>query len=124
MVQVKRGALALLAGLLMSGSAFAEQRSLVLNTDASDPAPKAAFDQLIAAFEAENPDIKVTVNMFDHEGYKTAIRNFLTADSPDLANWYAATAWPRLSTAASSRMSRMSGRPMACRTASPRPRPR
>jgi len=89
MVQMKRGALVLLAGLLMSGSAFAEQRSLVLNTDASDPAPKAAFDQLIAAFEAENPDIKVTVNMFDHEGYKTAIRNFLTADSPDLANWYA-----------------------------------
>lgn len=29
------------------------------------------------------------MNTFDHEGYKTAIRNFLTADSPDLANWYA-----------------------------------
>jgi multiple sugar transport system substrate-binding protein len=26
---------------------------------------------------------------FDHEGYKTAIRNFLSADAPDLANWYA-----------------------------------
>lgn len=89
MVHLKRGALALLAGLLMSGSALAEQRSLVFNTDTSDPAPKAAFEQLIKDFEAENPDVKVTVNMFDHEGYKTAIRNFLTADSPDLANWYA-----------------------------------
>ncbi|WP_236627985.1 ABC transporter substrate-binding protein, partial [Sulfitobacter sp. HI0129] len=28
-------------------------------------------------------------NLFDHEGYKTSIRNFLTADAPDLANWYA-----------------------------------
>ena len=69
--------------------AFAQQRTLVLNTDASDPAPKAAFDQLVADFEAANPDIDVVVNVFDHEGYKTAIRNFLTADSPDLANWYA-----------------------------------
>lgn len=77
---------ALLAGLALP--ALAQQRTLTLNTDASDPAPKAAFDQLIAGFEAENPDVKVVVNIFDHEGYKTAIRNFLTADSPDLANWY------------------------------------
>ncbi|WP_417809143.1 ABC transporter substrate-binding protein [Thioclava sp.] len=78
---------ALLAGMALP--ALAQQRTLTLNTDASDPAPKAAFDQLIAGFEAENPDVKVVVNIFDHEGYKTAIRNFLTADSPDLANWYA-----------------------------------
>ncbi|EEW27032.1 ABC transporter substrate-binding protein [Rhodobacter ferrooxidans] len=89
MVHFKTGALALTAALLMSGSAIAQQRTLVFNTDTSDPAPKAAFDQLIADFEAENPDVDVVVNMFDHEGYKTAIRNFLTADSPDLANWYA-----------------------------------
>ncbi|WP_415182637.1 ABC transporter substrate-binding protein [Phaeovulum sp.] len=76
-----------LAGLALP--ALAQQRTLTLNTDASDPAPKAAFDQLIKGFEAENPDVHVTVNIFDHEGYKTAIRNFLTADSPDLANWYA-----------------------------------
>ncbi len=69
--------------------AMAQQRTLVLNTDASDPAPKAAFDQLVADFEAENPDVDVVVNVFDREGYKTAIRNFLTVDSPDLANWYA-----------------------------------
>ena len=78
---------ALMAGVALP--ALAQQRQLVLNTDASDPAPKAAFDQLVADFEAANPDIDVVVNVFDHEGYKTAIRNFLTADSPDLANWYA-----------------------------------
>jgi multiple sugar transport system substrate-binding protein len=77
------------AALMVSGSALAEQRTLVFNTDTSDPAPKAAFEELITMFEAENPDVKVKVNLFDHEGYKTAIRNFLTADAPDLANWYA-----------------------------------
>ena len=62
---------------------------LVINTDTSDPAPKKAFEELIAAFEAKHPDIEVKWNVFDHEGYKTSIRNFLTADAPDLAAWYA-----------------------------------
>ncbi len=54
-----------------------------------DPIPLAAMEALIADFEAANPDVDVKINNFDHEGYKTAIRNFLTADAPDLANWYA-----------------------------------
>ena len=54
-----------------------------------DPAPLAAMEEIIADFEAANPDIKIELQNFDHEGYKTAIRNFLTADAPDLANWYA-----------------------------------
>ena len=62
---------------------------LVINTDTSDPAPKKALEELIAAFEAKHPDIEVRWNVFDHEGYKTSIRNFLTADAPDLAAWYA-----------------------------------
>ncbi|WP_394153850.1 ABC transporter substrate-binding protein [Loktanella salsilacus] len=81
--------LALSIALLAGTSAIAQQRVLTFNTDTSDPAPKAAFEALIADFEAEYPEIDVQVNLFDHEGYKTAIRNFLTADSPDLANWYA-----------------------------------
>ncbi len=85
-----RNALAVAAaGALMATAAAAQQRTLVINTDTSDPAPKAAFEALIAGFEAEHPDIKVEWNLFDHEGYKTSIRNFLTADAPDLANWYA-----------------------------------
>ncbi|QUS37179.1 ABC transporter substrate-binding protein [Falsirhodobacter algicola] len=81
-----------LLGLLMLGTALpaaAQQRTLTINSDASDPAPKAAIEELIADFEAANPDVNVVLNLFDHEGYKTAIRNFLTADSPDIANWYA-----------------------------------
>ena len=88
MVHFSKGALAVTALLLMSGSAFAEQRVLKYNAD-FDATPLAAMTALIADFEAANPDIDVQLNNFDHEGYKTAIRNFLTADSPDLANWYA-----------------------------------
>ena len=53
-----------------------------------DPIPLAAMQEIIADFEAANPDIKIEFQNFDHEGYKTAIRNFLSAESPDLANWY------------------------------------
>ena len=63
-------AAALFAGL----AAPAAAGTLVINTDTSDPAPKAAFEMLIEQFEAEYPDITVEWNVFDHEGYKTAIR--------------------------------------------------
>ena len=90
MVHRTTGALALAAALLISGSAFAQQRVLRFTTDNNDPAPKAAWEQLVADFEAENPDIDVQMNIMDREGYKTAIRNFLTTDPPDVANWYPA----------------------------------
>ena len=62
---------------------------IILNSDQSDPAPKKAMEELIANFQAANPGITVKWNNFDHEGYKSAIRNFLTADAPDVAAWYA-----------------------------------
>jgi multiple sugar transport system substrate-binding protein len=83
---LSRFALAALLGAAMSA---AQAGNLVLNTDASDPAPKAAFDALVKGFEAEHPDIKVKINTFDHEGFKTSIRNFLSAEAPDVVTWYA-----------------------------------
>ncbi|MEM7197135.1 MAG: extracellular solute-binding protein [Pseudomonadota bacterium] len=78
---------------IVSGAALLSMQALagelVINTDTSDAAPKAAFEALIKGFKVENPDVTVTWNLFDHEGYKTSIRNFLTAEAPDLANWYA-----------------------------------
>ena len=62
---------------------------IVLNSDQTDPAPKKAMEDLVADFQKANPDITVKWNNFDHEGYKSAIRNFLTADPPDVAAWYA-----------------------------------
>ncbi len=88
MVRFAKGATVLMAALLLSTAAQAQQRVLKYNAD-YDPIPLAAMEALIADFEAANPDIDVQLNNFDHEGYKTAIRNFLTADAPDLANWYA-----------------------------------
>lgn len=78
-----------LAAMFGASWVVAQAGTLVLNTDASDPMPKAAFEAMVKGFEAENPDIKVKINVFDHEGYKTSIRNFLTAQPPDLITWYA-----------------------------------
>ncbi len=89
MLPTKRSAgLALTLALLAGSSAMAQQRVLNYYAD-YDAAPLAGMEALIADFEAANPDIDVVLQNFDHEGYKTAIRNFLTTDAPDLANWYA-----------------------------------
>lgn len=81
-----------LAGLALGVSLFATAAvagEIILNSDQSDPAPKKAMEELIAGFQKANPGITVKWNNFDHEGYKSAIRNFLTADAPDVAAWYA-----------------------------------
>jgi multiple sugar transport system substrate-binding protein len=90
MVHKLTGALTLGAALLLSTSAFAQDKRVVTWNADYDPIPLAAADSLIADFEAANPEIDVVLTNFDHEAYKNAIRNFLTADPPDLANWYAA----------------------------------
>ncbi|MFM7332813.1 MAG: ABC transporter substrate-binding protein, partial [Tabrizicola sp.] len=82
--------LALGAALMLSTSAFAQDKRVVTWNADYDPIPLAAAEALIADFEAANPEIDVVLTNFDHEAYKNAIRNFLTADPPDLANWYAA----------------------------------
>jgi multiple sugar transport system substrate-binding protein len=85
----RRVALALSVAALAVGAAQAQDKRILKYNADYDPIPLAAMEALIADFEAANPDIDVQINNFDHEGYKTAIRNFLTADAPDLANWYA-----------------------------------
>ncbi len=72
--------------LAIAAPAFAAD--LVINFDDLNPAPKAAFEAAVAQFQAENPDINVIVNINDREAHKTAIRNFLTADAPDVTSWY------------------------------------
>ena len=66
-----------------------EPRRLVINSNLSDPAPKADLAEAVSLFEAEYPDIEVELNTFDHEAYKTAIRNFLATEPPDVALWFA-----------------------------------
>ena len=77
------------AAALLAGAVSAQAGTLVFNSNTSDPAPKAAFEALIAKFQEENPDVEVEFNVFDHEGFKTSVRNFLTSEAPDVITWFA-----------------------------------
>lgn len=59
--------------------------------DTSNPAPRATMEEMIARFQAQHPDLNIETTVIDREAYKTQIRNFLTADAPDVATWYAAS---------------------------------
>ena len=68
---------------------IASAGTLVVNSNQSGESSKAAFDAYVDAFRAAHPEVTVVVNEFEHEAYKTAIRNFLTAEAPDVAVWFA-----------------------------------
>ena len=87
MHMIQKTLITLAATVALSASALAG--TLVINSDQADPAPKAAFAQVVKDFEAANPDIKVKMNTFDKEAYKTAIRNWLATEPPDVVFWYA-----------------------------------
>lgn len=81
------GAVSVAAAALTAGSAFAAD--LVINANTSDPAPRAAFEEVVEKFKAANPGMDVEFNVSDHEAYKTEIRNFLAAsEGPDVAFWF------------------------------------
>ncbi len=73
--------------VIAAGSATANQ--ITINSNASDPAPRAGWEAIVSQFARANPDISVTLNVFDHESYKRAIRNWLTSASPDVVFWFA-----------------------------------
>lgn len=75
------GAAAFLATTALAGD-------LIINFDDPNPGPKKGFEDAVAKFKEAHPDINVTVNINDREAHKTAIRNFLSADAPDVTSWY------------------------------------
>jgi multiple sugar transport system substrate-binding protein len=77
-----------LAALLQVATPGALAGSLIINADTSNPAPRAAWQATIAAFKTKHPEIDVSFNVYDHESYKKAIRNWLTSESPDVVYWY------------------------------------
>ena len=77
------------ASLSLTAPAFAG--TLVINSDTSDPAPKAAWEEIVAQFNKDNPGITAKLNVYDHESYKKSIRNWLTSASPDVVFWYVGT---------------------------------
>ena len=83
---IKVTVLGFLSVLFLSTASFSAD--LVINFDDLNPGPKAAFENAIAQFQKENPDINVIANNGDREEHKAAIRNFLIADAPDVTSWY------------------------------------
>ena len=74
---------------MIINSAFAGGK-LVIASNASDAAPRQAMEDIVAKFQAANPDIEVVLNTTEHEAFKTAIRTILAADKgPDVATWFA-----------------------------------
>ena len=82
---------ALAAAALLSAPASAGlSGDLKIFLDTSNPAPRATMEAMIGRFQALHPDLRIETTIIDREAYKTQIRNFLTADAPDVATWYAA----------------------------------
>ena len=72
--------------LLTAITALADK--LVINSNQSNPVGKALFTKIVEDFKKQNPDLEVVFNTTDHEGYKTAIRNWLTTEPPDIVFWF------------------------------------
>ena len=87
---------ALAASTTLAGAAFAEAHTtplsgdLVIFSDMSNPAPRAVMEGMVERFGEMHPDLNIELTVIDREAYKTQIRNFLSANPPDVANWYAA----------------------------------
>lgn len=83
------------ASVALTGAAFAGSHAklsgdLVIFSDMSNPAPRAVMEGMVERFAAMHPDLNIELTVIDREAYKTQIRNFLSANPPDVANWYAA----------------------------------
>ncbi len=87
----KRTAAALAASVALAAPVAAELTGeLVIFSDMHDPAPRAVMENLAQQFDDLHPNLTVELTIIDREAYKTQIRNFLGANPPDVANWYAA----------------------------------
>ena len=88
---LKASAAALATAFALGGPASAELTGdLRIFLDTSNPAPRATMEEMIGRFQEMHPDLNIETTIIDREAYKTQIRNFLTANSPDVATWYAA----------------------------------
>ncbi len=87
----KRTTAALAMSVALAVPAYAELTGeLRIFLDTSNPAPRATMEAMIGRFAEKHPGLEIETTVIDREAYKTQIRNFLTADTPDVATWYAA----------------------------------
>ncbi|MFO6464642.1 ABC transporter substrate-binding protein [Jannaschia sp. KMU-145] len=85
---------ALAATTMLTGTAFADAHALSgdlrIISDMSNPAPRAVMEGLVAEFGEMHPDLNIELEVIDREAWKSQIRNVLSANPPDVVNWYAA----------------------------------
>ena len=93
MHSMMKASIATLALGVASTSVYAEELTGTLRivSDMSNPAPRAVMETLAADFDALHPDLTIELEIVDREAWKTQIRNALSANPPDVVNWYAAT---------------------------------
>ena len=79
---------------LMASGALAQDAELSgtlrIISDMSNPAPRAVMEGMAAEFDEMHPDLTVELEVVDREAWKSQIRNALSANPPDVVNWYAA----------------------------------
>ena len=81
----------LLTSAALAGPAAADLTGeLNIISDMSNPAPRAVMEGLVAGFQDLHPDLTINLDVVDREAWKSQIRNALSADAPDVVNWYAA----------------------------------
>ncbi len=89
-----KASVAALAISAVAGPALAQDSNLSgtlrIISDMSNPAPRAVMEKLAAEFDEMHPDLTVELDIVDREAWKTQIRNALSANPPDVVNWYAA----------------------------------
>ncbi|WP_421701882.1 extracellular solute-binding protein [Aliiroseovarius sp.] len=89
--KVTKAAAALALTTAIATPAMAElSGTLRIISDMSNPAPRAIMEGLAADFDAVHPNLTVELEVVDREAWKSQIRNALTANPPDVINWYAA----------------------------------
>ena len=89
---IKLGAVA--AASLMATGALAQDAELSgtlrIISDMSNTAPRAVMEGMAAEFDEMHPNLTVELEVVDREAWKSQIRNALSANPPDVVNWYAA----------------------------------
>ena len=97
MKHLKTALLGSAAAAIVASSALAQTRVVNYYAD-FDPAPLAAFEAVIADFEAANPDIDIVLQNFEpNEGYKTIeSATSCSAEIPRtlMPTWYAGNRMP------------------------------
>ncbi len=71
------------------GGTEAASGTLNLGSNASDPVPKKALEDVLADFKKANAGITVAVNTVDHNTFQENINNYLQGRPDDVFTWFA-----------------------------------